>query len=128
MTKEQLKKYRGWKQNIGILEKEISNMLGETVHDFGHDYSKGFKKVVHLDGFNQELYERRLKKFSELEAKIRKAESWIESIEDDRLRFVIRSRYTEDRAWRWIAKKLANVSEDYVRIMIHDKFFDKGKK
>nr|DAV09108.1 MAG TPA: Protein of unknown function (DUF722) [Caudoviricetes sp.] len=128
MTKEQLKKYRGWKQNIGILEKEISNMLGETVHDFGHDYSKGFKKVVHLDGFNQELYERRLKKLSELDARIRKVESWIESIEDDRLRFVIRSRYTEDRTWRWIAKKLANVSEDYVRIMIHDKFFEKVKK
>lgn len=128
MTKEQLKQYRGWKQNIGILEKEISNMLGETVHDFGHDYSKGFKKVVHLDGFNQELYERRLKKLSELEAKIRKAESWIESIEDDRLRFVIRSRYTEDKTWRWIAKKLVNVSEDYVRIMIHDKFFEKVKK
>lgn len=128
MTKEQLKQYRGWKQNIGILEKEISNMLGETVHDFGHDYSKGFKKVVHLDGFNQELYERRLKKLSELEAKIRKVESWIESIEDDRLRFVIRSRYTEDRTWRWIARKLGNVSEDYVRIMIHDKFFEKIKK
>ncbi len=128
MTKEQLKKYRGWKQNIGILEKEISNMLGETVHDFGHDYSKGFKKVVHLDGFNQELYERRLKKLSELETRIRKVESWIESIEDDRLRFVIRSRYTEDRTWRWIAKKLTNVSEDYVRIMIHDKFFEKAKK
>lgn len=128
MTKEQLKKYRGWKQNIGILEKEISNMTGETVHDFGHDYSKGFKKVVHLDGFNQELYESRLKKLSDLEAKIRKVESWIESIENDRLRFVIRSRYTEDKTWRWIAKKLANVSEDYVRIMIHDKFFEKVKK
>nr|DAN69354.1 MAG TPA: Protein of unknown function (DUF722) [Caudoviricetes sp.] len=125
MTKEQLKQYRGWKQNIGILEKEISNMLGETVHDFGHDYSKGFKKVVHLDGFNQELYERRLKKLSELEAKIRKAESWIESIEDDRLRFVIRSRYTEDRTWRWIARKLGNVSEEYVRIVIHDRSFEK---
>lgn len=125
MTKEQLKKYRGWKQNIGILEKEISNMLGETVHDFGHDYSKGFKKVVHLDGFNQELYERRLKKLSELEAKIRKVESWIESIEDDRLRFVIRSRYTEDKTWRWIARKLGNVSEEYVRIVIHDRSFEK---
>lgn len=125
MTKEQLKQYRGWKQNIGILEKEISNMLGETVHDFGHDYSKGFKKVVHLDGFNQELYERRLKKLSELEAKIRKAESWIESIEDDRLRFVIRSRYTEDRTWRWIARKLGSVSEEYVRIVIHDRSFEK---
>lgn len=125
MTKEQLKKYRGWKQNIGILEKEISNMLGETVHDFGRDYSKGFKKVVHLDGFNQELYERRLKKLSELEAKIRKVESWIESIEDDRLRFVIRSRYTEDKTWRWIARKLGNVSEEYVRIVIHDRSFEK---
>lgn len=125
MTKEQLKKYRGWKQNIGILEKEISNMLGETVHDFGHDYSKGFKKVVHLDGFNQELYERRLKKLSELEARIRKVESWIESIEDDRLRFVMRSRYTEDRTWRWIARKLGNVSEEYVRIVIHDRSFEK---
>lgn len=125
MTKEQLKKYRGWKQNIGILEKEISNMLGETVHDFGHDYSKGFKKVIHLDGFNQELYESRLKKLSELEARIRKVESWIESIEDDRLRFVIRSRYTEDRTWRWIARKLGNVSEEYVRIVIHDRSFEK---
>lgn len=128
MTKEQLKKYRGWKQNIGILEKEISNMIGETVHDYGHDYSKGFKKVVHLDGFNQELYERRLKKLSELKEKIKKTERWIESIEDDRLRFVIRSRYTEDKTWRWIAKKLTNASEDYVRIMIHDKFFEKAKK
>lgn len=125
MTKEQLKQYRGWKQNIGILEKEISSMLGETVHDFGHDYSKGFKKVVHLDGFNQELYERRLKKLSELEEKIRKVESWIESIEDDRLRFVIRSRYTEDKTWRWIARKLGNVSEEYVRIVIHDRSFEK---
>nr|DAR90911.1 MAG TPA: Protein of unknown function (DUF722) [Caudoviricetes sp.]DAX78672.1 MAG TPA: Protein of unknown function (DUF722) [Caudoviricetes sp.] len=125
MTKEQLKQYRGWKQNIGILEKEISNMLGETVHDFGHDYSKGFKKVVHLDGFNQELYESRLKKLSDLEARIRKVESWIESIEDDRLRFVIRSRYTEDRTWRWIARKLGNVSEEYVRIVIHDRSFEK---
>lgn len=125
MTKEQLKKYRGWKQNIGILEKEISNMIGETVHDFGHDYSKGFKKVVHLDGFNQELYESRLKKLSDLEARIRKVESWIESIEDDRLRFVIRSRYTEDRTWRWIARKLGNVSEEYVRIVIHDRSFEK---
>ena len=125
MTKEQLKKYRGWKQNIGILEKEISNMLGETVHDFGHDYSKGFKKVIHLDGFNQELYESRLKKLSDLEARIRKVESWIESIEDDRLRFVIRSRYTEDRTWRWIARKLGNVSEEYVRIVIHDRSFEK---
>lgn len=128
MTKEQLKQYRGWKQNIGILEKEISNMLGETVHDYGHDYSKGFKKVVHLDGFNQELYERRLKKLSELEAKIRKVESWIESIEDDRLRFVIRSRYTEDRTWRWIARKLGNVSEEYVRIVIHDRSFEKKQQ
>lgn len=125
MTKEQLKQYRGWKQNIGILEKEISNMLGETVHDFGHDYSKGFKKVVHLDGFNQELYESRLKKLSDLEARIRKVESWIESIEDDRLRFVIRSRYTEGRTWRWIARKLGNVSEEYVRIVIHDRSFEK---
>ena len=125
MTKEQLRQYRGWKQNIGILEKEISNMLGETVHDFGHDYSQGFNKVVHLDGFHQALYERRLKQLSELEAKIRKAESWIESIEDDRLRFVIRSRYTEDRTWRWIARKLGNVSEEYVRIVIHDRSFEK---
>ena len=84
--------------------------------------------MVHLDGFNQELYDKRISKLSELKEKIKKTESWIESIEDDRLRFVIRSRYTEGIAWRWIAKKLANVSEDYVRIMIHDKFFDKGKK
>ena len=128
MTKEQLKQYRDSKKNLGVLEKEISNMTGETVHDYGHDYSKGFKKVVHLDGFNQELYERRLKKLSELRAKVEKTERWIESIEDDRLRFVIRSRCSEDKTWRWIAKKLVNVSEDYVRIMIHDKFFEKAKK
>ena len=128
MTKEQLKQYRDSKKNLGVLEKEISNMTGETVLDYGHDYSKGFKKVVHLDGFNQELYERRLKKLSELRAKVEKTERWIESIEDDRLRFVIRSRYSEDKTWRWIAKKLVNVSEDYVRIMIHDKFFEKAKK
>ena len=128
MTKEQLKQYREWKGNICVLEKEISNMGGEVVHDFGHDYSKRFKRVVNLDGSHQELYDKRISKLSELKEKIKKTESWIESIEDDRLRFVIRSRYTEGRAWRWIAKKLANVSEDYVRIMIHDKFFDKGKK
>lgn len=48
-------------------------------------------------------------------------------MEDDRLRFVIRSRYSEDRSWKWIAKKLSSVSEDYVRIMIHDKYFERNK-
>nr|DAY31688.1 MAG TPA: Protein of unknown function (DUF722) [Caudoviricetes sp.] len=103
-------------------------MCGETVHDYGYDYTKGFKRVIHLEGFNQELYEQRLERLSEMKRRAERTEKWIESLEDDRLRFVIRSRYKEDRSWRWIARKLGNVSEDYVRIMIHDKFFEKSEK
>lgn len=128
MTKEQLKKYSKEKYGIKLLTEELEKMCGETVHDYGYDYTKGFKRVIHLEGFNQELYEKRLEKLSEMKRRAERVEKWIESLEDDRLRFVIRSRYKEDRSWRWIARKLGNVSEDYVRIMIHDKFFEKSEK
>ena len=128
MTKEQLKKYSKEKYSIKLLTEELEKMCGETVHDYGYDYTKGFKRIIHLEGFNQELYEQRLARLSEMKRRAEKVEKWIESLEDDRLRFVIRSRYKEDRSWRWIARKLGNVSEDYVRIMIHDKFFEKSEK
>lgn len=128
MTKEQLKKYSEEKYSIKLLTEELEKMCGETVHDYGYDYTKGFKRVIHLEGFNQELYEQRLERLSEMKRRAERTEKWIESLEDDRLRFVIRSRYKEDRSWRWIARKLGNVSEDYVRIMIHDKFFEKSEK
>lgn len=128
MTKEQLKKYSKEKYGIKLLTEELEKMCGETVHDYGYDYTKGFKRIIHLEGFNQELYEKRLERLSEMKRRAERVEKWIESLEDDRLRFVIRSRYKEDRSWRWIARKLGNVSEDYVRIMIHDKFFEKSEK
>jgi len=128
VTKEQLKKYSKEKYGIKLLTEELEKMCGETVHDYGYDYTKGFKRVIHLEGFNQELYEKRLERLSEMKRRAERVEKWIESLEDDRLRFVIRSRYKEDRSWRWIARKLGNVSEDYVRIMIHDKFFEKSEK
>ena len=128
MTKEQLKKYSKEKYSIKLLTEELEKMSGETVHDYGYDYTKGFKRVIHLEGFNQELYEQRLARLSEMKRRAEKTEKWIESLEDDRLRFVIRSRYKEDRSWRWIARKLGNVSEEYVRIVIHDRFFEKDKK
>ena len=128
MTKEQLKKYSKEKYSVKLLTEELEKMCGETVHDYGYDYTKGFKRIIHLEGFNQELYEQRLARLSEMKRRAERTEKWIESLEDDRLRFVIRSRYKEDRSWRWIARKLGNVSEDYVRIMIHDKFFEKNEK
>ena len=128
MTKEQLKKYSKEKYSIKLLTEELEKMCGETVHDYGYDYTKGFKRVIHLEGFNQELYEQRLEKLSEMKRRAERVEEWIESLEDDRLRFVIRSRYKEDRSWRWIARKLGNVSEEYVRIVIHDRFFEKIKE
>ena len=128
MTKEQLKKYGKEKYSIKLLTEELEKMCGETVHDYGYDYTKGFKRIIHLEGFNQELYKQRLARLSEMKRRAERTENWIESLEDDRLRFVIRSRYKEDRSWRWIARKLGNVSEDYVRIMIHDKFFEKNEK
>ena len=128
MTKEQLKKYSKEKYSIKLLTEELEKMCGETVHDYGYDYTKGFKRIIHLEGFNQELYEKRLEKLSEMKRRAERTEKWIESLEDDRLRFVIRSRYKEDRSWRWIARKLGKVSEEYVRIVIHDRFFEKDKK
>lgn len=128
MTKEQLKKYSKEKYSIKLLTEELEKMCGETVHDYGYDYTKGFKRVIHLEGFNQELYKQRLARLSEMKRRAERTEKWIESLEDDRLRFVIRSRYKEDRSWRWIARKLGNVSEEYVRIVIHDRFFEKDKK
>lgn len=128
MTKEQLKKYSKEKYSIKLLTEELEKMCGETVHDYGYDYTKGFKRIIHLEGFNQELYEQRLARLSEMKRRAERTEKWIESLEDDRLRFVIRSRYKEDRSWRWIARKLGNVSEEYVRIVLHDRFFEKDKK
>ena len=72
MTKEQLKKYGKEKYSIKLLTEELEKMCGETVHDYGYDYTKGFKRIIHLEGFDQELYKQRLEKLSEMKKNSRK--------------------------------------------------------
>ena len=73
MTKEQLKKYCKEKYGIKLLTEELEKMCGETVHDYGYDYTKGFKHIIHLEGFNQKLYEQRLARLSEMKRRAERA-------------------------------------------------------
>ncbi len=113
MTKEQLKKYRTWKAELADLELDINS---KTVHDsvqkskrefphtFGHD---------HIEGVPNENYDLLIQK-SDLKAKIKEIEDFVNGIEDDEIRAIISLRYIRGRrspSWQNIAMKLGYRAE-----------------
>ena len=128
ITKEKLKQYRNIISDISALETEIEEMEGGNgcSGDVILDYSTGQGIPQGIYGFDWQKYNR---KKSLLEKKRKEAQTirdWIEAIEDGQTRIVFRLRYIDGCSWLRIAKKIGMPHrEDYIRIVLHDRFFEK---
>ena len=120
------------KLNDQILKMEES---GYTVVDSVACGKKGKKaiKTVKVEGFPYPDYERKrslLKRYKkklelfdqELLEKTTEAEKYISSIEDSRIRRIMRYRYIDNLTWQQVANRMGKgYTKDYCRIT-HDRF------
>ena len=132
MTKEQLKRYRKLQRDIQILKSELDEMEEENSNISGDvilNYSSGQGIPQTITGFDWKRYDQKQIMLEKKEKECKKILSWIESIEDGQTRSVFRYRYIEGYSWEKIAKLIGyHSNKDYVRIMIHDKYFKKSSK
>ena len=129
ITKQLLQDYDKIKREIPLLRAEINEMqhsdsgLGSSTII---DYHKGFPRPQAVVGFDQEKYERRVKRLREKERQVAVVEEWIENIEDDRARLVFQMFYIKKFSWTKIAKSIGYAGNaDYVRLHIRDKYLKK---
>ena len=129
ITKQLLQDYDKIKREIPLLRAEINEMqysdsgLGSSTII---DYHKGFPRPQAVVGFDQEKYERRVKRLREKERQVAVVEEWIENIEDDRARLVFQMFYIKRFSWTKIAKIMGYPgSPDSVRIRVRDDYLKK---
>lgn len=128
-------------RRIRKLDDQIAKMeeTGYTVADSVACGKKGKKaiKTVKVEGFPHPDYERKrallrrhkakLKLFEEelLEKQI-EVEEYIQSIEDSRIRRIMRYRYLDNLTWQQVANRMGKgYTKDYCRIA-HDRFLEKN--
>lgn len=131
ITKELLKNYRKYKNEIPYLEQELRE-LQTTDAGIGSsvilDGSTGYPRPQSIVGFDLELYDHRKKTLDKRKAQVRKVGDWIESIEDVEIRSVFRMRYINGMNWVKIAEKIGRGGNgEYVRRHIRDKYLEKCK-
>lgn len=119
MTKERLDRFRNRLAiEIACLEEELKMMedMGEKIND---------NEIGNL-----EQHEHHFKRFllEEKKKEQRDIKSWIESIGDDRTRWVFKMWYIEKLSWKNIAKKIGiPQNENYPRLHIRDKYLKKNE-
>ena len=128
MTKEKLKQYRKITADISALENEIEEMEGGNgcSGDVVLDYSTGQGIPQGIYGFDWQKYNRKKSLLAKKRKEAETIRDWIEAIEDGQTRIVFRLRYIDGCSWLRIAKKIGMPHrEDYIRIVLHDRFFEK---
>lgn len=92
-------------------------------------------KTVKVSGFPEMEYQTKMGRLKRLRMRLELAddqllellsgvEEYIESIEDSRMRMIMRFRYMDGMTWRQIAKAVGGVTEEAVRIE-HARFLEK---
>lgn len=128
ITKEKLKQYRKIISDISALETEIGEMEegNGCSGDVILDYSTGQGIPQGIYGFDWQKYNRKKSLLAKKRKEAEAISDWIEAIEDGQTRIVFRLRYIDGCSWLKIAKKIGMPHrEDYIRIVLHDRFFEK---
>lgn len=92
-------------------------------------------KTIKISGFPEMEYQTKMGRLKRLRMRLELAddqllefligvEEYIESIEDSRMRMIMRYRYMDGMTWRQIAKAVGGVTEEAVRIE-HARFLEK---
>lgn len=131
VTRKMLEDYRKIKAEIPLLEYELKEMrltdagFGNTVILNGKNGSKKPETVV---GFDQARYDHRKAVLQRKKDQAAAVETWLEGIEDGQTRCVLKMFYRDGMSFDRIAMQIGrNVSGDYVRLKIRDKYFKENK-
>ena len=129
MTKARLDGCRKLKWDIACLEKELSDMV-ETECGMGNstimDYRTGYPRPQNVMGFDWKRYEQKQRLLEKKKIEADEIKEWIDDIEDDQARFVLRMWYLDNLSWLEIARKIGLPhNEDYPRKCIRDAYFKK---
>lgn len=127
------------RRRIAKLEGDIRD-LEENRNETADSVACGRKgkkalKMVKVSGFPEMEYQTKMGRLKRLRMRLELAddqllefligvEEYIESIEDSRMRMIMRYRYMDGMTWRQIAKAVGGVTEEAVRIE-HARFLEK---
>lgn len=135
MTKQELNRYFWLKNEIEKQKNRLDRLKhrmersGETVGDTVLDYRNGKGIPVRIEGIPTEefslpivihmLEEEIEKNVKESEVQLLRIEQFIQSIEDPRMRELLRCRYLDCMSWKEIGR--ANyIDSDYARSLVRD--------
>lgn len=129
LTKDQLSQYHCLKREIKLLSERLDNLDAEVTDTVvGSNSSFPFQKMhITIRGREtQSDYTTALKKLltqrlNKSVESLYKIESFISTIEDDRVRYVFTRRYIDKSSWKRISGEMGSNDESYAR-KIHDRY------
>lgn len=129
LTKDQLSQYHCLKREIKLLSERLDNLDAEVTDTVvGSNSSFPFQKMhITIRGREtQSDYTTALKKLltqrlNKSVDSLYKIESFISTIEDDRVRYVFTRRYIDKSSWKRISGEMGSCDESYAR-KIHDRY------
>lgn len=131
MTKEQLEQYTSIKEEIKELEAELDKRkspVSDIVTGSMEDYPYTQHSVT-IRGLSSDTYSLDLKltyKKNQLERQRSEIENFLDSVQDSKIRRIIRLKYIEGKTWPQIARKTdKHISGDSVRKIV-ERFLEKN--
>ena len=131
MTKEQLEQYTSIKEEIKELEAELDKRkspVSDIVTGSMEDYPYTQHSVT-VRGLSSNTYLLDLKlayKKKELELQRLEIENFLDSVQDSKIRRIIRLKYIKGKTWPQIARKMdKHISGDSVRKIV-ERFLEKN--
>ena len=129
MTVTRLKRARELPVEISCLEAEIEGMQ-EGDNGIGSDtilnYRTGYGVPESISGFEWSRYDRKRQMLLKKRRELQEVTEWIDAVEDEMAKQVLRMRYIDRMSWKAIAKKTGTPhNEDYPRVCVQDAYFKK---
>lgn len=139
MTKKEMSRYYWLKHEIQTQKKRLKHLRDKKqegiVADIVNDYRTGTGIPIKIEGVSSDefsrpvmihILEEKIKKnIKESEIAMREIEEYIQTIDDPRLREVMRSRFIDCLSWEMVGRK-NYISPDYARQLVN-KHFNKYK-
>lgn len=139
MTKKEVSRYYWLKHEIQTQKKRLKHLRDKKqegiVADIVNDYRTGTGIPIKIEGVSSDEFSRPVmihileekieKNIKESEIAMREIEEYIQTIDDPRLREVMRSRFIDCLSWEMVGRK-NYISPDYARQLVN-KHFNKYK-
>lgn len=113
MTKGQLKRLKALMKEAEHLEEQIRDLPFETgayTGDTAKDYRSGFPRIIMIQGYSTEKYDRLKRRFQSnlqnIQDEIAELEKWLSGVEDAEIRDILRLQYINGLTQEQIADEM----------------------